>query len=107
MFLYRTSHKNVLHLHEMISNGALFHYILGIAKRTDHINISCLYGQLLRVVTCKAHLLQESFPLSFVLYDEEYLWNRSLREKNLFPRFMHALLLLQKFRNNTYLISIH
>ena len=48
MFFYRTSHKNVLHLHEMISNGALFHYILGIAKRTDHINISCLYGQLLR-----------------------------------------------------------
>ena len=41
----------------------------------DYFKISF---ELVSVVSCKSHWLQESFLLSFVLYGEEYLWNRFL-----------------------------
>ena len=47
-FITLIDHKNALHLHGMISRGALFHCFLWIDKHTDHKNILCLHGLHLR-----------------------------------------------------------
>ena len=47
-------------------------------------------------------------PLFLAFYAWYSTWglHNFLGEKNLFPRFMHALLFLQKIQNNTKLVSI-
>lgn len=84
-----------------------------IVSLTNHkhcnfvLTLICIIPMLQHTISRIYHLQCKS-PLFLAFYVCYSTWgfNDFLEEENLFPRFVHALLLLQKIQSNTKLVSI-